>query len=647
MTLFRVPLRQLDPQQVARWLDRGWLVAVWLAGGIALSLDVADPDLWGHIQYGRDAWQHGLPRTTTYSYTAAGHPWINHEILAEYGLALVDSFFGGRGLLVFKGLAGLAVCGAVLWHAWRQGVSLAAASLVLLLMAIGLSTHWSLRPQLVSYTAFVLLLALLSHAFAGWEGRSLGVWRHLRRWLPAWVSQSGGAAAAEAGGSQELGYSVARLPWLWLAPPLFVLWTNSHGGFLAGLGVYLAYLTLRGTEALVLRGSQARGLVTRLAMMGLAACLVTLVNPYGWRFHRWLYDDLKVPRPEIVEWRPTELTDPQFLPFWLMLGLAVAALAASRRPRDLTQILVLGLILTQALAHRRHGAFFLLACGWWLPPHVNSLLRRLGIGRRPADSDDPLPGHAPPAADGGRSSDVASARTSWGWPLAALAGLVLLVAVEAGQLARRWGWLKVPREEYPVAAIEYMARQGLAGRLVCTFNWAQYALAALGSQDGQQPGILVQADGRCRTAYPQRLLDQHFDFLLGDAGPSHRWRDPASGPVDPTRVLEEGQPDLVLISRLQQPSVEVMQRQQGRFVLLYQDALAQLWGRASRYDDPDSPHYLPSTQRQISDAPQQGQAAWPALPGGRRRWPALPLWHPAPASTSALARHLASGSAAP
>jgi hypothetical protein len=631
MSLFRRSFPLPSAQAAARWLERGWLLAVWLAGGIALSLDVADPDLWGHIQYGRDAWQYGLPRTTTYSYTAVGYPWINHEILAEYGLALADSVFGGAGLLVLKGLAGLAVCGAVLWHARQQGASSLAASLVLVLMAIGLGTHWSLRPQLVSYTCFVLLLALLSYAFAGWEGRSLGGGWRLRRVLPAWMPRTRTPDVPEAAPGSEPSYSVARLAWLWLAPPLLVLWTNSHGGFLAGLAVYLAYLALRSAEALALRGSQAWGLVTRLAMMGLAACLVTLVNPYGWQFHRWLYDDLKVPRPEIVEWRPTELADPQFLPFWTMLGLAVAALAASRRPRDLTQLVVLGLILLQALAHRRHGAFFLLACGWWLPPHVESLLVRLGIRR--GDEEAP-PDHAPPTESTRAPVGQSVAR----WQLAAAAGLVALLAVECGQLARRWSCLKVPRDEYPVAAIDYMARQGLSGRLVCTFNWAQYALAALGSLDGRELGILVQVDGRCRTAFPQRVLDQHFDFVLGDGGPDYRWRAPSSGPVDPTRVLEEGRPDLVLISRLQRPSVEVMQRQQGRFVLLYQDALAQLWGRATRYDDPDSPHYLPPAQRWISDTPQEGHAAWPALPGGRRRWPALRLGRGTSAATAWAAR---------
>jgi hypothetical protein len=113
------------------------------------------------------------------------------------------------------------------------------------------------------------------------------------------------------------------------------------------------------------------------------------------------------------------------------------------------------------------------------------------------------------------------------------------------------------------------------------------------------------------------MLDTHFDFLIGNVSPDQRYRDPKSGPFDPTRVLEVGRPDLVLISRLQVPSVEVMEQQKGQWVLLYQDALAQLWGRATRYDDPHSAYYLPLSAREVGDAAQRGYVRWPALPDYR------------------------------
>ena len=76
--------------------------------------------------------------------------------------------------------------------------------------------------------------------------------------------------------------------------------------------------------------------------------------------------------------------------------------------------------------------------------------------------------------------------------------------------------LKVERDIFPVAAFDFIGRQKLSGKMVCTFNWAQYALDAFGPRESGQAGILVQVDGRCRTSYSQEMLDMHFDFLLGD-----------------------------------------------------------------------------------------------------------------------------------
>jgi hypothetical protein len=79
-------------------------------------------------------------------------------------------------------------------------------------------------------------------------------------------------------------------------------------------------------------------------------------------------------------------------------------------------------------------------------------------------------------------------------------------------------------------------------------------------------------------------------------------------------VLDYRQPDLVLISRHQKHSVHVMQQHADEWVVLYQDKLAQLWGRRTRYDDPCSLDYIPVAERKIGDAPQTGYASWPALP---------------------------------
>ncbi|MEX2174083.1 MAG: hypothetical protein WD872_06955 [Pirellulaceae bacterium] len=601
-----MPLEQLfsskssERVSLPQWLDRGIVLAVLLACGVALSLNIVDPDLWGHVQYGRDALRDGLPATTTYSYLAEGYPWINHEILAEYALAIGNDWLGGPGLLIAKCLLGLGVVGLILQRAFQQGVSLIAGCMAALFVAVCLGTHWSLRPQVFSYVSFALLLAILSYCFEGWEGRWQWPLASLRKWR-GWQPDD----------FEPLEYSVDRLRMLWLVPLLMVFWTNAHGGFLAGLCIYIAYLGLRAGEAYLHKGRGADGLAKRFGLMAAAAALATLLNPYGLLFHRWLFHDLRVPRPEIVEWRSPDPLDPQTFPFLILLALWVASLALSRRSKDLTHQIILGLIAWQACLHLRHIAFFAIAFGWWMPVHLDSMLKRLGMGKRFQTEEEVRFGWAPPEDPAFTASLSPHLQKLFG------VLLVFAISVGGGQLVYRLCSLNVERDKYPADAFYYIAQEKLTGKMVCTFNWAQYALAAFGPQQTGDPGILVQVDGRCRTSYSQEMLDTHFDFIMGPLDPSFRYRDDESGPVDPLRALHVGRPDLVLISRYQEPSVVVMQSQQDEWILLYQDRLAQLWGRKSRYDDPQSAYYLPPPRRAVGEFAPRGFVPWPALPDYR------------------------------
>ena len=155
----------------------------------------------------------------------------------------------------------------------------------------------------------------------------------------------------------------------------------------------------------------------------------------------------------------------------------------------------------------------------------------------------------------------------------------------------------------------------LGGRLVVTYDWAQYAIAALCVEENLQPGQPVSQvafDGRFRTCYSQPIVDMHFDLLFGDR--TERSRSPSSGPIDPTKVLRHGFPDLVLIKRRGELSEQVMATQTEQWTLLYQDSLAQLWGRRDKYHNAQSPNYVAAEQRIIGTAIPAGYVEWPALP---------------------------------
>ena len=588
-------LRALTAEQL---VERAVLAAVVLAGVVAISPNVADPDLWGHVQYGRDYLRSGLPLKTTYSYLAHDQEWINHENLMELALALGADYLGPVGMIVAKMLGGLGMLLLVLHFCRRQGAGLIASALIVLLTAASVAHYWALRPQLFSIAAYAAMLALLQWCFAGWEGswqlgkRDQGLGNRGKGQFLVPDPQSLVPSPSSLISTRPFHL---RISWLWLVPLLMIAWTNAHGGFLAGCAVFGVYLAMRSCEAFWQVGWRAVGTVKRFGVWVTATLLATFLNPYGYEFHLWLLNDLGVPRPEITEWLPPNFANAEMFPFLLLIGVLVTCLACSRRSWDATHLVILVATLWQSLSHQRHVPFFALSVAFFLPRHVEDVIARLTA-------------RGQETGVGGQRSEVGGQKPS----VAIALGMCAVFGLLSWKLYERGSDLKVRRDWFPVSAVQFVADHELRGRVVCTFNWAQYVLSAFASPNSQ-PQLLVHVDGRCRTAYSQAMLDEHFDFLFGEQPPSARYRAPGS-PFDPLKALEHGQPNLVLIDRGQPHSVQVMQSQRERWVLLYQDGLAQLWGRRERYDDPQSPDFLPPHERRISDEPQQGHVTWPALP---------------------------------
>lgn len=544
---------QLDNAETRkRWIQRAFIAAVMLACGIALANNQPNPDLWGHVRYAQDAVADGrlIHDTATHTFTAEGYRWINHEILSEFAMAGGYAVFGASGLVFFKTLLGFAVLGLMLYTSFQRRVSFVVACIFLLIVSLTLSGFWSVRPQLFSFVLLAIVAAILNKAF------------------DRWVEQE-----------------PIRFGWLWAIPPLLTIWANSHGAFLAGLCIVSAYLGIQGCELLVRsRGSENIVSFFHLFAIGVACWLCTLLNPYGFGLHLWLAESLGNPRPEITEWASLKFSDEFFLPFAMMAVLTVAAIVGSKRKRDWAHVIILMLCMWQAISHVRHIALFAVLAGFWVPVHLDSLMARL----KKTDVEEP-----PMTKSKFQIASVVMACV-----------FVLLI----GKLGMSVSDLPVPRERYPVDALQFMADNDLEGRLVVSFDWAQYALAALA------PDTKVQFDGRFRTCYPQEVIDMHFDFLIGDV-PEARCRGENSGPFDPLKVLQHGEPNLVLVDRRFRNSVLVMEQQQTDFALLYQDKISQVWGRRSLYDNPESELFVANECRDISDRLNFGSVTWPAFPG--------------------------------
>ena len=226
---------------------------------------------------------------------------------------------------------------------------------------------------------------------------------------------------------------------------LFFFWGNAHGGFVAGLCIFTAYLGLRGLEAAVRHGRRSVGLQLRFALMIAAAVAATGLNPYSFELHAWLLRSLGQPRPEITEWHPPELFAATAWPLWLLLTGFAGALLFSRKSRDFTHLVVLGLTMWQALEHQRHIPFFAIAFGFWMPVHLQSWLSRWGGSADRSAGDD------------------ASPRARW----ALTGGLCLALALLTVRLTDRLSDVRVERNVYPVAALQFMQGRTTRGQPGC------------------------------------------------------------------------------------------------------------------------------------------------------------------------------------
>jgi hypothetical protein len=200
----------------------------------------ADPDLWGHVYFGRHILAlHHLPRHDIFSYSNYDHPWFDHEWLSEVVLASAYCLFGIVGLKLLKFFCTAVIVTLLTLGTAETGASIRLQLAVLVTTAVAIGPMVQFRPQLFDFiglSALLLLLARDSYRNAG----------------PSWF-----------------------------AIPLLALWANFHGGFFVGIVVLSVYTAVSAAENALTGMRKQRTL--RMSGITLAAALATLVNPYGIR----------------------------------------------------------------------------------------------------------------------------------------------------------------------------------------------------------------------------------------------------------------------------------------------------------------------------------------------------------------------------
>lgn len=277
-----------------------------------------DPDIWWHMRNAEYLTQHHhMPDHDMYSFTVPSTPWINHEWLSE-----IPYYFAWRA----TGLAGVKSVSLVL--------------LALIFLGLLYLSYRESRNFKASVAACCFAVFLCSVSFGP------------RTILFGYIYLIGLLIVLQRFRQQD------KAP-LWIIPPLFCLWANTHGSWLLGLIVFSIVVfsgLVRGSWGILETKPWTATQFRKLAITWLASIASLFVNPFGWRLVVYPFDlafRQKLNIAHVAEWVSVDFhTMRGKMVLVLIIVLLITALV--RRSRwALTELLVLLFALYSGLTYTR------------------------------------------------------------------------------------------------------------------------------------------------------------------------------------------------------------------------------------------------------------------------------------------------------
>jgi hypothetical protein len=383
----------------------GLLVAA--AYALMVPFDV-DGDLWWHIRTGDHILEtRGWPRTDPFSFTAAGAPWMAAEWLGDILLALSARMGGLRGLdAVAVGMTALLMLALYAFGSLRSGNS--KAGFLAVALQLGFIGAFSLRPQLLGILFLVLTLIVLER------------------------------------------FRQTQSKWIWLLPPLFLVWINTHGSWIIGLGA-IGIQFVAGLAEIRIGGLSTRRWTDpergRLLGVLLLCIVMTAVTPYGLGLALYPFtvaSSLPISLTYIAEWRAMPF-DSNLGKYFLatVAGFSILQVAFQYSWR-IDEWLTLLFATAMSCLHVR---FLLLFVPFFTPLLATALARWMSAYRE--DRDHPRLNGA----------------------ILAVIVLVLLVSFPSDATLQA-----AVAKKFPVKAVDFIESHPTPGRLLNSYNFGGYLL---------------------------------------------------------------------------------------------------------------------------------------------------------------------------
>jgi hypothetical protein len=291
-------------------------VVFWVFVGTGYTL--WDPDIWWHLRDAEYLFTNlSTPHVDLFSYTVGGHPWMNHEWLAEVPYYLA---WRGGGLLGIFGLY-FALLAAIhlgiFYLAYKQSANLKAAFLVACFSVLLVRVTFGPRMILWGYVYLVIVLIILSR------------------------------------------YRATGQSPLWAIPLVFCVWVNSHGSWLLGMivfGLFVAGGLVGGSWGRVDAVRWTPQQLKRLLLTAGASFAALFVNPFSYRLVFYPFDlafRQKLNVAVVDEWSSVDFHDARGKVVLVLLAAVFLGALLSRHRWKLEELLLAGFAIYSGLTHIR------------------------------------------------------------------------------------------------------------------------------------------------------------------------------------------------------------------------------------------------------------------------------------------------------
>jgi len=446
------------------------LVAAFWAIGVlpATTLPMTDPDTWWHIRAGDEVLQTGAIATVdTWSIAGVGFPWTSQDWLSNVVLATVHGI-GEWGPTLLSLLYGVAGAGAVALLWWAIGLRrpevgpLARAGWLLFGVVLA-APVLGVRVQVIDLLLGSVVMTLL--------------WHYLTR--PGLLPLAG-------------------------LPIVALAWVNLHAGFPLLFLLGGAVLVGEAVDRILDRRPDGDPLAWRelawLTVALAASAAVLVLNPNGAAIYAYPFETLGIGAlgSFVGEWQPARLDAPagQLLIAFALLGIFPTLVFARRWLRTADALVLVGLAFMALTAVR-----FLLVAGPIGAAIVCLNLSLVTSRTRAGTALDPTLrrlGRPRAGSQGILNLGLAA--------LLVVAGLALTAARVLPGAQRA-----AVAEQYPVAAVDWIADNDPGDRIFNRFEWGGY----LGLRAPDRP---VFIDGRA-DVYGDEVIREYVEVISVNVDP--------------------------------------------------------------------------------------------------------------------------------